>query len=287
MSEIKSQEELEAIKLMLAALSEPFSQSAIKCRKGPGGKTFSYVETHTVIHRLNDVAGVWDWEIKDVTWAGEVMIVVGRLTIPLLGARCGTGVQKITEGGGEDLFKGAQSDALKNAAKLFGVAIQLYGPDYEDEGNHGVAAAPAARPAAARPAPTRPAPAKAADVPVGSDQDRIRLGIDAARARGEKTFVDPVTGFEHGVPTLPPKAQAPPAPSGNEEQAEIERILSGAFGCETPEESKAKLWDIIEESQGSVYTAEQRAKWPKASNALKLLLTYMSDVMGGEEEVIA
>ncbi len=43
------------------------------------------------------------------------------------------GVQKVSERGGEDLVKGAITDAMKKAATLFGVALELYGPDYGAE----------------------------------------------------------------------------------------------------------------------------------------------------------
>jgi hypothetical protein len=53
------------------------------------------------------------------------------LTIPGLGTREHIGVQAVEERGGEDLVKGAITDALKKAATLFGVGLELYGPDYE------------------------------------------------------------------------------------------------------------------------------------------------------------
>jgi hypothetical protein len=117
---------------ILERLGTPFPESAIKQRSG-GGKMLSYVETHTVIRRLNSVAKTWDWEIKSVEWRNELCIVVGTLTIPGLGSRSGIGVQRVTEKSGEDLVKGASSDALKKCATLFGIGLELYGPDYEGE----------------------------------------------------------------------------------------------------------------------------------------------------------
>lgn len=117
---------------MLEALGKPFPRSAIKQRQGGGGKALSYVETHTVINRLNSATnGDWTFHVRDVQWRNDLLMVLGELTIPGLGTRSGFGVQKVSDRGGEDLVKGASSDALKKCATLFGVALELYGPDYE------------------------------------------------------------------------------------------------------------------------------------------------------------
>lgn len=112
---------------MLDALSVPFPKHAIKQRQGGGGKMFDYVETETVIRFLNTTVKVWDFEVTSHTMIGDVLVVFGKLTIPGLGTRSGTGVQKLA--GGEDTIKGAASDCLKKCATLFGVALDLYGPD--------------------------------------------------------------------------------------------------------------------------------------------------------------
>lgn len=130
--------------MLLAALGKPFPHGAIKQRPGGRGKGFTYVAGYTIIHRLNDAtSGKWDWEIKSFdfrplppTATGKeqsLVVVTGTLTIPGLGSRSGVGVQVVVDGAGEDLVKGASTDALKKAATLFGVALELYGEDYEDE----------------------------------------------------------------------------------------------------------------------------------------------------------
>ena len=117
---------------MLDALGTPFPREAIKARTGGGGKQYSYVETHSVIHRLNSATdGVWDFRIVNVEWRADLLIVQGELTIPGLGTRSGFGVQKVAANAGEDLVKGGSSDCLKKCATLFGVGLELYGPDYE------------------------------------------------------------------------------------------------------------------------------------------------------------
>jgi len=61
------------------------------------------------------------------------------------------GVQMVSERGGEDLVKGAITDAMKKAATLFGVGLELYGPDYGDNAQD-----------TPRPAPTQQRPAERA-----------------------------------------------------------------------------------------------------------------------------
>jgi hypothetical protein len=126
---------------ILDALAVAFPAQAIKQREGGRGRRFDYVETQTVIRRLNTDAVGWDFQIKSLERhpmppkqdgkTQDLYVCVGALTIPGLGTREGIGVQVVTEGGGEDLLKGVSSDALKKAATLFGVALDLYGPDYE------------------------------------------------------------------------------------------------------------------------------------------------------------
>lgn len=116
----------------LAKLTAVFPKKAIKSRRGAGNRNFDYLETATVIYRLNEATGnQWDYRITRLEWSGDLLIATGELTIPGLGTRSGTGVQRVAPGGGEDLVKGASSDCLKNCAKLFGVGLELYGDDYE------------------------------------------------------------------------------------------------------------------------------------------------------------
>lgn len=132
---------------LIERLLEPFPQHALQTKSVPGQRPLTYVAGHTVIRRLINDAEQWDWQIKSFEarpygeTAGKngnpgnarlLLIVTGTLSITSLGSRDGMGVQVVTaETGGEDMWKGAQTDALKNAARLFGVGIDLYGPDYE------------------------------------------------------------------------------------------------------------------------------------------------------------
>lgn len=115
-----------------AELEKPFPKNALKQRQGGGGKALTYVETHTVIHRLNDATeNCWDFKLTRLDLVGDLYVAIGELTIPGLGTRTGIGVQRVVERAGEDLVKGAASDCLKKCATLFGVGLELYGPDYE------------------------------------------------------------------------------------------------------------------------------------------------------------
>ena len=116
----------------IRALTAPFGPDALEVRQGGGGRSFTYITTHAVINRLNRACKYqWDFRITDQHFEGDILVCRGELTIPGLGTRAQVGVQKVAANGGEDLLKGAASDCLKKCASLFGVGIQLYGPDTE------------------------------------------------------------------------------------------------------------------------------------------------------------
>lgn len=118
----------------LERLVAPFPKEAHQTRQGGGGKALTYLATHSVIHRLNDATvNRWDFRLTRFELIGDTYVAIGELSIPGLGTRTGIGVQKVAERSGEDLIKGVASDCLKKCATLFGVGLELYGPDYEDE----------------------------------------------------------------------------------------------------------------------------------------------------------
>lgn len=145
--------------LDLDRLRQPFPHDAIKQRAGGGGRALSYVEGFTVIRRLNDACPAWDFAILREWQDGNLLKAHVRLTIPGLGSREHVGVQVVNDRPGtEDVqAKGHITDALKKAATLFGVGLELYGPDYEA----GEIAAPQPRqqPQRAQTPPRQPAPA--------------------------------------------------------------------------------------------------------------------------------
>jgi recombination DNA repair RAD52 pathway protein len=126
--------------MILDLLSRRFRPELIQQRK-IGGRQVSYVSVSAVIERLNKATNTWHFRIvareRDTMilnrWNAEtrkaeprevsVSVVVGELTIPEIGTRQAIGVQTLDDGSGEDLLKGAASDALKKAASMFGVSI--------------------------------------------------------------------------------------------------------------------------------------------------------------------
>ncbi len=156
-------------------LTRAFPRTAVKNRQG-----MDYVEGHTVIHRLNEATGnCWEFVVKDIasSVAGKdkdgADIVLMRahvaLTLPGLGTREHIGVQAVRAKGGEDLVKGCVTDALKKAATLFGVALELYGPDYEGAPPTAATSAPRA------PANERRSPQSAPEPPIDREKVIHRL----------------------------------------------------------------------------------------------------------------
>lgn len=117
----------------LDVLTQPFPEAAVKERVIGGGMRARYVDGATVIRRLNEATGN-DWSFTvDRYWVdGLLGYALVTLTIPGHGSRQHVGVQAQNERSGEDaIAKGAITDALKKSATLFGVALELYGPDIE------------------------------------------------------------------------------------------------------------------------------------------------------------
>lgn len=120
-------------------LTRPFPREAIRWRWADRAQSrrLDYVEGHTVVHRLNDATGNrWNFRVDrierfPIDEKNTLVMAYVTLEIPGLGRRSHIGVQAVNERGGEDLVKGAVTDALKKAATLFGVGLELYGPDYE------------------------------------------------------------------------------------------------------------------------------------------------------------
>ncbi len=126
---------------ILELLGRRFRPEVVQQRK-IGGRQVAYVPVAAVIERLNRACNTWNFRIvsrqTDVMllnrWNAEtrkseprevpVSVVIGELEIPELGARQAMGVQALDDGSGEDLLKGAGSDALKKAASMFGVSFE-------------------------------------------------------------------------------------------------------------------------------------------------------------------
>jgi hypothetical protein len=115
-----------------AILRKPFPPELVKQRQGQGGKTLNYIPTPAVIARLNEGCEVWSFEIIEHQVLEDEVVVIGKLTAD--------GIIKMAFGGSSltrdrngkcvsvaDDLKSAGSDALKKAASLLGVGLELYG----------------------------------------------------------------------------------------------------------------------------------------------------------------
>lgn len=115
-------------------LEKKFSRKEVKRRPDKEGRELFYIETSSVIRRLNEALdGEWSFEIKEkmIDLERGYIWVLGRLT-------CGDvvkeqfGFKAFSEDEenrflnlGDDL-KAAASDALKKCATLLGVGLYLY-----------------------------------------------------------------------------------------------------------------------------------------------------------------
>jgi hypothetical protein len=112
-------------------LRRPFPPELIRQREGQDGKILSYLETHVVIERLNEGCDTWSFELVQHHIYKVEVVVVGKLTAD--------GIVKMAFGGSAitlnragkvvslaDDLKAAASDALKKAASMLGVGLELY-----------------------------------------------------------------------------------------------------------------------------------------------------------------
>jgi hypothetical protein len=114
-------------------LTKPFPEAAIKTRRGSHGKELHYLEIWRVVDRLN-AALEHDWSFRIVEWkVVESEVVVHAEIAAGLIVKQAFGSSQVTrrkESGdvvslGDDV-KAAASDALKKAATLLGVGLELY-----------------------------------------------------------------------------------------------------------------------------------------------------------------
>jgi hypothetical protein len=112
-------------------LTKPFPKEAIKQRKGANNRTLCYVETHSVIRRLIEATGN-DFNFSVIGIETQDSLVQATVELELGGCkRQHVGTQRINGGNDDDCVKAAISDAIKKCATLFGIGLELYGPDYE------------------------------------------------------------------------------------------------------------------------------------------------------------
>jgi hypothetical protein len=127
----------------LDILTRPFSQAEVKQRRNDTGRTFDYVEAHSIIARLNEgFEGVWSFRVVQQQVLEDEVIVLGELSAAGIvkqqfgsGSFNKDGTDAMTVG---DTFKAAASDAWKKCATEYGVALELYaGPVLYTGSNEG------------------------------------------------------------------------------------------------------------------------------------------------------
>ena len=113
-------------------LTRPFEPHQIKQRPGHHGKTLSYVDVAAVISRLNEGCDTWSFEVVSHDIHGDEVVVLGKLTADGMTKMAFGGSSVTIDKSGQvvsvaDDLKAAASDALKKAASLLGVGLELYG----------------------------------------------------------------------------------------------------------------------------------------------------------------
>jgi hypothetical protein len=145
---------LEFPKKAKQVIIRPVPDQLIKQRPGGGGKSLSYLSGSTITDLLNEAFGyLWSWEQteqwiqksepkfnpkydKEPVAQGPVAHVKGKLTVHLAQpdgsvlnvVKTGFGSKAVlgSQGDQESVFKAAGTDALKKAASLFGIGLELY-----------------------------------------------------------------------------------------------------------------------------------------------------------------
>jgi hypothetical protein len=114
-------------------LTRPFASEQIKQRSGQHGRTLSYVDVAAVIERLNEAFDHrWDFEVVSHQVRDTEVVVLGKITADGITKSAFGGSSITLDKEGEvvslaDDLKAAGSDALKKAASLLGVGLEMYG----------------------------------------------------------------------------------------------------------------------------------------------------------------
>lgn len=116
-------------------LREPFPKDLIEYKE-MAGKRFAYVNHAYVTDRLIEVDPRWSWEPMGTTDQGLPVLDFHNglwIRLEVLGVtRIGYGASEPHQKGG-DAIKTAISDAIKNAAMRFGIALDQWGADPSQE----------------------------------------------------------------------------------------------------------------------------------------------------------
>lgn len=229
-------------------LNQTTPKDAIKYRQGRGNTRLAYVTHAWVNGLLNQAFGHrWDWQVLDTLIVPDSanpleVIVKGRLTVYLpdgtqiVKEQFGASDVKRTKQGdvlslGDDL-KAASSDALKKAASLLGVALDLYGPRYDDDLGpepepggkviDGKASAPATKPAA------QPSTAKSTYSTPTQAQKPV-----------QRDDFDELPGHERSAYTVPQRSGVDTKPANGNGHAKVEVETANRPKWKSPQEAQA------------------------------------------------
>jgi hypothetical protein len=105
-------------------LEKPFDAASIKQRPGQYGKMLEYVETITVIERLNQAFDSdWSFEVISFEVRNDEAICLGKLTVPGNIVKVQFGSCRVSKDketgeyvGMGDALKGAASDSIKKTS---------------------------------------------------------------------------------------------------------------------------------------------------------------------------
>lgn len=130
------------IEQVTAEADKKIPRDEISTRDGGGGKKLSYLESHYVIARMNEVFGTMGWdaetvEMRQVNKDGDKPAYVSKVRLTAVVKTDDGGYMKVSKEGygfGSDksglnphemAVKEAESDAFKRAARQFGMSLGL------------------------------------------------------------------------------------------------------------------------------------------------------------------
>ena len=161
----------------------------IKQRPGKGGKSFTYVEGGYVIARLNQIFSPvgWDFEIVNERVEPNEVVVRGKLTIK--DHKNGYEISKTQYGTKErnagvplgDTLKAAATDCLKKSASLFGIALDVYWKQLDEDKLNGAPKEPKAKAETGT-------PSKNASMPQTKAQ-LMKLSLDKIKNESDPTIL--------------------------------------------------------------------------------------------------
>ncbi|NJL99881.1 MAG: DUF1071 domain-containing protein [Synechococcaceae cyanobacterium SM2_3_2] len=110
---------------LFETLSEPIPPEMIRPRR-QGGSELSYLEWHTACDLMDERCPGWQSEIREVKEVGDWVVVICRVSIPVLEGwiyREATGCERLDR---TDPFSAAEAMALTRCCAKFGLGRELH-----------------------------------------------------------------------------------------------------------------------------------------------------------------